>query len=228
MVRSPHLVADLDIGARITITQAKAPGYKFDMVTCDSGSPEPSPETRSIAVSVLKDRVVECTFTNTHTATPTLTIIRNFLVRRAESLLGEPTRPRLIERQRRFGQAGLKDALGAKVQGSLKDGQASFRTSLGRLTGDQTAAKAQALGVNAGDYGVATRGHRPGWDFWAGGRMAYTDGDGSLSSRFTVLRFGADYLVNDRLLFGVLVQYDYLRETSQSHSIKGGGFMAGP
>ncbi len=213
----------------LTITEQPAKGFKFDAVTCDAGAPDPRPADRAVDVTIIATETVTCTFKNTKVSTPTITIIRNFLLRRAEQLLGDTSRPRLIERQRRVASGSLKDTFGVDGGGSLKDGNVSYRTSLRSTMGDQTAAKAAAFDLNPAAYGITTQdGHRPGFDFWTEGRLSYFKSDGDVSGRFGVVRLGADYLVASSFLVGVLAQYDYLSEETDSYEISGQGFMVGP
>lgn len=223
---------DVNTGA-LRITETNLPkGFTLEKIACNGGSPKNDLANRRVDLDVNSGAEITCTFTNRNVGGPTTTIIRNFLNRRAEHLTGDTGRPRLIERRRSFAAPSLKDTLGLHGGGSLKDGQAGYRTSLGRAFGDRTAAKAARYGLNPGDYGVeaGSSRHRSGLDIWSEGRLNYfeTDGANGTSGHFGVVRVGADYLLTPSFLVGFLAQYDRLSEDGAGYSISGHGFMVGP
>ena len=74
---------------------------------------------------------------------------------------------------------------------------------------------------------------RYGLDIWVEGSFTYFDSDSKTSGdsgHFGLLRIGADYLVTDTFLAGMMVQFDDMEESSKSggYRIDGQGWMAGP
>ncbi len=239
---------DLKTGS-YTITEEALQGWQLRAAECFVGEESDGntvgafdPASRTVGLTIVPANTpttITCEFFNRRIDDRTTKIIRNFLFRRAEQLTGDTGRPRLIERRRVSRHTSLKDTLGVEGEGSLKDGSASYRTSLLETLGNQSAGKAERMGINPSDYGVSSgpTHHSGGWDLWSEGRLSYFDTDASYdgtksSGRFGLVRIGADYLVSPSFLVGILSQYDYLSEEADNagtgYKISGHGFMVGP
>lgn len=238
---------------QLTITEAEVDGYRLIAASCQVDKKDRrvlvNKRRRFIKVTVPKTGQLVCTFVN-RKGGGTITIISNFLKRRAEWLTGDTGRPRLIERrQDRYARSSLKDGWGINGQGTEREGRIGYRTSLSKLGGslrESTFDKAARLGVDASQYGRWDEpAYRGGWDIWSEGSWSYVKSDGgsaggtASSGQFGLVRGGVDYLVNPGLLVGVLIQYDYLRESAKADAaaqasgeggfeISGHGWMAGP
>lgn len=116
-----------------------------------------------------------------------------------------------------------------------------FSASLSKARQQQQDIKKQELRQLLGQEGYSALGagklldkHWKPWrfDVWAEGRYAYFKDDDSADAKghFGVFYLGADYVVNPWLLVGGLVQYDDMKETSNSETtrIHGRGWMIGP
>ncbi len=236
----------------MTITEAEVNGYRLIAASCQIDKQDLrariNKRRRFIKINVPKTGQIVCTFTNSKGG-GTVTIISNFLKRRAELLTGDTGRPRLIERRRdRYARSSLKDSWGIDGQGTEREGRIGYRTSLSKLGGslrESTSDKAARLGVDASQYGGWDEpAYRGGWDIWSEGSWSYFKSDGgsaggtASTGQFGLIRGGIDYLVQPNLLVGVLVQYDYLRERAETDAaahaseagfdISGHGWMAGP
>lgn len=68
------------------------------------------------------------------------------------------------------------------------------------------------------------------WDIWMAGRFSAFDIDGGHEGHVGLLSFGGDYRVSDRLLVGMMAEFDWAKEDNATldSSVDGNGWMAGP
>lgn len=245
-------------GNPYVITETALPnGWALNSITCDSGNPGPANiAQKNISVSVLAGQTTTCTFTNQFDRDDrTMDVIKKFINRRVDNLLShDPDRSRIQRRLDQQRQRSMKDTQPMKLRGNVssgsfhdfKDLNMKFSTSLSQLRAAalaQTAKKMQAaqsegyaLGFGSEQNHVESLFLKPQrFDIWAEGHYShYKDSEGGFTSDgdFGILYLGADYAVNEWLLIGALVQFDWTEEDIDGADlfgeIEGDGWMVGP
>lgn len=246
-------VRDLLPVGEYSISEAVVDDWLLTGISCNDANSSGDKDTRKLTINLEKDETVVCTFSNLkETDDPMDDITKKFIKRRVDNLLShDPDRSRIIRRLDDQQQPSMKDTQPMKLTGSLGNGDAigsskfSFSTSLSQMRA-AAIAKEQAKVTNP-EYGVGALGfgEHPQlapmaltpqkWDFWMEGHIShYEDGAGGFDSEgdFGVLYAGVDYSVNEWLLIGALVQFDWTDEdvsgTNLIGNVDGKGWMAGP
>lgn len=156
-----------------------------------------------------------------------------FIQRRMDRLLSAEPSSHQLERRRE-----ATSALQFSVNHDTTSGELASHLQLAGRLGQ---APTGGLDVSASDARPATQLSFAGnfaskdrnWYFWTEGQYSsYTDTTGPLEERkggFGIVFFGVDYLVNERLAFGVMALADRASETIDGHSdVSGTGWMVGP
>lgn len=199
------------------ISEALSPAFDLSGIACtgdNDGGSAINVNDGEVAIDLDAGETVICTFTNSSVNAPpseaeivetSQHVIRNFLYRRASILLNEqPDRARIVRKN-----PGLlwSDAADINIQASDNGVDAKFAVSTGEAW------------VN--DVDVWVEGHY----------STYDDNNGAaIEGALGVVYLGADYLLNEDLLVGVLGQLDWMSERSSGfgEDIDGNGWMAGP
>ncbi|MBK5570336.1 putative Ig domain-containing protein [Ensifer sp. SSB1] len=149
-------------------------------------------------------------------------LVRDFVRTRQNLLSSTVQTPGLLDRRR---AAAGTDPVTTAVTPSDKGARLGFSTSLTQIQAARDAAEAAA----AGETFVKT--DRP-FDIWMNGSFLFhkdEDDDSDKWGNFALFSVGADYLVNDRALFGLSFHYDYMTDpTDEDAELKGNGWLAGP
>ncbi|KSV75928.1 hypothetical protein N185_15900 [Sinorhizobium sp. GW3] len=149
-------------------------------------------------------------------------LVRDFVRTRQNLLSSTVQTPGLLDRRR---AAAGTDPVTTAVTPSDKGARLGFSTSLTQIQAARDAADAAA----AGETFVKT--DRP-FDIWMNGSFLFhkdEDDDSNKWGNFALFSVGADYLVNDRALFGLSFHYDYMTDpTDEDAELKGNGWLAGP
>ncbi|MGJ3230774.1 MAG: Calx-beta domain-containing protein [Oceanicaulis sp.] len=220
-----------------SIAQIAPEGWRLDTISCagdaDGGSVV-DVAAGTLALDLDPEEAITCTFANVrdeaYVQRITTTAIRDFMAQRADQLLTQS--PRIGERLRRGrAQAGAgfsADFTEGRFDTTFAASLASMR-EMGRAGdpfAEETAPAYAGFDLsNASAPGVL--------DVWI--QASYTgvedDRAGLASSnRFGLVYLGADLMISEDLLAGVLVQYDDMEtETGPLRSrVDGEGWMAGP
>jgi Autotransporter beta-domain len=199
------------------VSEALSPEFDLSGIVCTGDSDGGSVidvNDGEVTIDLDAGETVICTFTNSSVNAPpseaevvetSQHVIRNFLYRRASVLLNEqPDRARIVRKS-----PGLlwSDAADINIQANDSGVDAKFAVS----TGDAW--------VN--DVDIWVEGH---YSTYNDNNSAAIEGD------LGVVYLGADYLLNEDLLVGVLGQLDWISERSGGfgEDIDGNGWMAGP
>jgi len=195
----------------IIATDMTPAGFALSMVTCSDGTAG-NAASRRISVDVGPGEALTCTFSSIDTRTATVEAITSFLDVRAGVLsMSLPDAGRRIDRLRGTGGGGFDP-------GSFLLGYANVLDGAPMRFSGSLAALDQAIG-----YREPSR-----FDVWAEGTLGKTERGGA-SGDFVVGSAGADYLVDDGILAGVMVQVDSLTlDGPGSTQVSGTGFLAGP
>jgi hypothetical protein len=217
--------------AQYTITQA-------DLIQCSVTNEGTATGTGNAQVTAKDTETVKAQLCGSKDRTETL--IHGFLKRRVDLLASnEPDRPRLM---RRFNASPTSSANGSgpmMIVGSSESGQYSFGTSLGQMRAAAAQKKydevqRMSLGATSGPgYVAPSYGQTSAVDVWMEGHFQQFDdelGGADQDGDFGILYVGADYLVSRSVLVGVLVQFDWMDQQTQSLNadLSGRGWMAGP
>lgn len=216
------------------MTQATPDGVGNTRITCSDGDSTGEARNRTLRVNLDALEAVTCTITSISSRQKTVDTINRFLSKRADLILSsEPPSGRRIDRLKRgvggstplsFANGDLNSFLPFSAQLSTASDSYSLSTSFLQMR--QAAA---SLALAHGDQrGIR---HIPNyrWDAWFEAQYKKFDA-GPDTGHFAIAYFGADYLVNDNLLIGALVQIDDMEDNSASlsSSVDGTGWMMGP
>jgi len=217
-----------------TLTQSAPDGVGNTAIRCTDDNSSGNTTARTLTVNIATLETVTCTFTSISSRQKTVDTINRFLSKRADLILSsEPPSGRRIDRLKRgvggstplsFANGDLNSFLPFSAQVSTASDSYSLSTSFLQMR--QAAA---SLALAHGDQrGIR---HIPNyrWDAWFEAQYKKFDA-GPDSGHFAIAYFGADYLVNDNLLIGALVQIDDMEDNSASlsSSVDGTGWMMGP
>lgn len=213
---SPQTFSSLMPGV-YTIAETPLAGFALENISCtgddDNGSIIDIASS-SVEIDLDPGENILCTFTNAQSSLPpgvsaaqveelSSHAIRNFLYRRASALLSaQPDRARLTRKQ--------PEALGGVHTMNVSAGD-------GRVEAEFAA----STPVASNKLDVWVEGHYVSYEF---------DGGTNFEGDLGVVYVGADYLLSDNLLIGVLGQLDWASESAPTlgEDIEGGGWMAGP
>ena len=220
-----------------TVNVSVPAGVNILDITCTDGNSTGDPETGVISLNVEADEVLSCTVTATASASRATAAINDYLQHRTALLLAnQPDRNRRINRlQQGAGAERLSYVPGQLAPfnpvdfdfRSIGSGDYHVATSL-----DQVTRAADYMRLSTGNAGVdgSTHHTRDRFDIWFEATWTQFEGEGEADGQFGLIYLGMDHLVNDKLLVGALVQYDWLSETSVEYgsTIEGTGWMVGP
>lgn len=220
------------------VTQILPEGWRLDSLSCigdtDNGSVIDLAAGR-VDIDLDANETIICTFANTRDEAEvrlaTQRAIRNFLVRRADSLLNAA--PDLTRRVRDRNTTS-PGQFSADINGGNR--MVSIGASLAGMRNHAAASTPQMPGedgVRPADSGNA--------DIWLAANYASVSDERSgdaADSAFGVVQLGVDWAVDDRTVAGVMLQHDWADETTDEIAIRAGavrgarvsgsGWMAGP
>lgn len=216
--------ANVSAGAyTVSVGDIRDAGFALTDITCNDGDSVTDLATRSVALELSPGEELVCTFTSTNSRGAAQAAITDFLTGRNALILSH--QPDLQRRLDRLDGAqaggGSATAYGVSIPGSgklpfalsLADGQASASTSLSQLRSV----------VSGPDRSVQP------FDIW--GEALFSDVRlGSQDASFRIFHVGADYLVSDDLLVGVLAEFDSLNDKGalEAGEGEGDGYLIGP
>jgi outer membrane autotransporter protein len=142
----------------------------------------------------------------------------------------------LSDRENNVADRGINGPISANgnTDGLMRFGFATSLRDVARYAVESEARKAQDAGLGLTAGGPATRVTRPNpFDIWIEGKFSSfrdTRADNNLDGYFGLVTVGTDYVLNRALLFGTMVQFDNMRQSSkrQGTEVSGRGWMAGP
>ena len=218
------------------ITQTLPEGYVLRSVSCsgdtDSGTVS-DPLTGKIDLDLDAGESVSCVFENARDddaiRVATQRAIRNFMARRGDRLI--ESAPDLSTR---FTERAGSDGGSFAANGSALRTQMDFRTSLSGF-------RNQAANNAVGDNKDLMKPVMDGWDMWVSAEYARVEDErvgSGVDAKFFAAQFGVDYQIQNDLILGGLVQYDWMSEEDDELAqgvgavagakVEGDGFMAGP
>jgi len=218
-----QLVATRVVSGQYTVTMAdpRESGFALTELSCNTANATTSLSSRQAAISLAPGENAVCTFSAVNSRGAAQDAIEQMQAQRGALLLSNgPSFSRRMDRLSGTGSqpsgiqvAGLQlvDGRHAPVSLSMTDAATSLAVSLSGLTGDQ---------ANTG---------KGSFDVWGELTLAEFDSAGR-NGDFSLFYIGADYLISDRILVGVLAQLDVFDAGSQQNvgAASGEGFMVGP
>lgn len=214
------------------ITQSLPVGWELDTLSCagdaDSGSVIDVASGRA-DIDLDPNETIVCTFANSRdddaVRIATQRAINNYLVRRADRIVS--SLPQLNNRLRAHEESRAGDFAADVVGGE-------YRVA---MNGSLAGMRAQARdGADPDAVGNPSR-----FDLWVSAEFSGISDDragDSADSEFGVVQIGADWLINEKTVVGLLVQRDWMDETQETiavaaggispATIDGAGWMAGP
>jgi hypothetical protein len=161
--------------------------------------------------------------------------IRNFVSARMDTIVSNE--PDLFERLTRRPSASTTGTSGFAIDHTSGNSNLSFNTSLAGLKASFRA-KPQfqyqsSIMRKTGLFGhaddTAKESAEPKFDIWTKGTYSYSRND-TRRARSGLLYLGADWMVDEDLIFGVLTQVDWTEEEDEASAldIGGVGWLAGP
>lgn len=217
------------------ITHSAPAGLATTAMSCNDGNSSGDPSTGELTLSIDSLDDITCTISSVSSAQKASEVINDFLTKRADLLLStEPDASRRFDRLNRgFGNASatrfatgdLQSLLPFSVQINQSAGSYLMSTSLHQMR--QASAK-MSLAHSPGTDELLVDNYR--FDAWMEAEYKQfdygTDGEG----HFAVAYFGADYLVNEDLLVGAILQFDNMEDRSSANTstARGKGWMFGP
>lgn len=206
---------------RVALQDPRESGYALTALSCSDADSTTAVSSGEAVISLAPGEDVTCTFTVVNSRGAAQEAIQQMQAQRGALLLSNgPSLSRRLERvngaqvqQSGVQVAGLQLVSGdrAPVSLSMTDAVSSLAVSLSSLLGDSASAG------------------KGSFDLWGELTLAEFDSAGK-NGDFSLLYVGADYMVTDRLLVGVLAQIDTFDSSSAGHvgDGKGDGFMVGP
>ena len=214
-----------------SVTVTAPAGVRLTAIACDDTDSTADVSAATVSVTVDASEDVTCTITARSPVEETVETINRFLTRRADLILSsEPDPSRRFDRLKRgSGNAGpvsfsnddLKALLPFTAQGG--NGDYGFSTSLPQAR-RAIASAALALGPD-GDIAYVEN-HR--FDAWFEAQYKEFDAGADRRGDFGVAYAGVDYLLTPDVLVGALVSFDTMEETTDTGTVSGDGWMAGP
>jgi len=213
---------DLRAGTHIiTAADASAEGFALTDLVCNDPETEIALAQRQATIVLQGGEEVTCTFSSVNSRAAAQTAIQQALLQRNRLLLAnQPSASRRLDR----------------LKGQVSQGSGVSVAGLPILTANAVPLSARVS--NQGGYlaasllgarGSSAKTGKGSWDIWAEGTLANFDSLGQ-DGRFSVLYVGADYVANEKLLIGALVQLDDFKSESDTQvgDVDGNGFMIGP
>jgi outer membrane autotransporter protein len=220
-----------------TVTQSGPAGAGIASITCSDNDSTGDAATGVITLNVAAFETLTCTISSVDSRQKAVDTINSFLNRRNNLILSnQPNRARRMDRLRTGGtgvqrlsyQNGDLESMlpfSANFQ-TLASGNLEFSTSVTKAA----TGHAKFLLAHDGEPESTRMIYNHKFDVWLEASHNNFNASQGSGGHFTIGYLGADYLVNPKLLAGVLVQYDELLDASaQTNSrVKGKGWMIGP
>ena len=219
------------------ITQTRPSGFGNTSLSCSDADSTVDVLGGVVTLRLASAENVTCTFNSGDSATLATETINSFLTRRNNLLLSNgPTRGRRLSRLSQgigtsqtlsFQKGDLKSISPVNFNLlSLGSGSYSLSTSLSQV---ERAGTMFALAHDGDDDFTQTLKNRR-YDVWFEAHYSKFKGSGGADGHFGVAYFGVDYLVNNDVLAGFMLQFDSLEDVSAANntSVDGSGWMAGP
>ena len=191
--------------------------------------------TDSGALTDVQDIAVTVTIDGQLRREQTQRAISNFMSRRADQITASD--PDLVERLSQGGRDNSAgSALGFTADGSERNNQFAFSTSLRQVLRANDAAKTerraelgQMMALGQQSLGNSNDPSEPGFDLWVQGKWAHVE-DKTRKSDLGLMYTGFDYRLSPSLLVGMLAQFDWSNEKdeTQNTAADGFGWMVGP
>jgi hypothetical protein len=220
------------------LAQSLPQGWALESLTCagdaDGGS-DINAEAGTVNIDLDAGETIVCTFANARDEDAirlaTMRAINNFMVRRADRIMtGAPDlSTRLRDRQTSSPGRFSADVEGGNVMMNLA----------GSLSGLRNHAKANERQIPGASQTAEPDDAR--FDVWFAASYSALDDDRAgdrAESTFGLFQLGADWLVSENALIGVMVQIDEMSETAddlveaagaiRGAELEGAGWMAGP
>ncbi|MDJ0823264.1 MAG: autotransporter domain-containing protein, partial [Paracoccaceae bacterium] len=216
------------------IKQRPPEGFGSTAINCNDDDSTGNPRTRTISVNVDAQEAVICTVTSINSRQKTVDTINRFLTRRADLILAsEPRLGRRLDRLNRgFGNSSTltfsNGDLGAMLPFSfdpMSIGSGNYKFSTSLLQARQAAA---SLALAHGAYQDKMYVENSRWDVWFEAQYKRFDDGGSGDGHFGIGYLGADYLLSQDVLIGMILQFDTMEDESNGATTRGTGWMFGP
>ena len=214
-----------------SVTVTAPAGVRLTAIACDDTDSTADMSAATVSVTVDASEDVTCTITARSPVEETVETINRFLTRRADLILSsEPEPSRRFDRLKRgsgntgpisFSNDDLKALLPFTMRGG--NGDYGFSTSLPQAR-RAIASAALALGPD-GDIAYVEN-HR--FDAWFEAQYKEFDAGADRRGDFGIAYAGVDYLLTPDVLVGALVSFDTMEETTDTGTVSGDGWMAGP
>ena len=206
-------------------------GARLTAIACDDMDSTADVSAATVSVTVDASEDVTCTITARSPVEETVETINRFLTRRADLILSsEPDPSRRFDRLKRgSGNAGpvsfsnddLKALLPFTIRGG--NGDYGFSTSLPQA---RRAVASAALALGPDGEVAYIENHR--FDAWFEAQYKEFDAGADRRGDFGIAYAGVDYLLTPDVLVGALVSFDTMEETTDTGTVSGDGWMAGP
>lgn len=218
-----------------TVTQSNPTGVVTSSMVCSDGNSTGDVNTGVIALTIDPLDDVTCTISAVSSVQKTIDTINRFLTKRADLLLStEPSAGRRLQRLQsgfgnstptRFATGDLQSLLPFSAQIDQSAGAYLMSTSLHQM---RKASAQMSLAHSPGTEELLVDNTR--FDAWMEAEYKQFDYGADGEGHFAVAYFGADYLVNDDLLVGAILQFDNMEDRSSANSSTAGGtgWMFGP
>ena len=208
----------------ITAQDLSSAGFALTDITCNDSDSAVNLASRTVAIALSPNEDLVCTFTSSNSRDAAIAAINDFLTGRNALILSmQPDLQRRLDRLNggTGSSGGSAMAYGVPIPGA---GALPFSMTLG--TGQ--ARLSTSLASAAESFGDRDRGPKL-FDIWAEANFADTR-LGTQDGRFSIVHVGADYLVGEDVLLGVLAQFDDFSDKGvlEAGEAEGDGWMVGP
>ena len=225
--------AEIETGA-YTISQIAPEGWTLNSISCAGDSDGGSSidlDAGTLTLDADPGEALVCTFANVrdeaYIRTVTQQAIRSFMAVRADRILSESPD---LSRRLSSGRTGATPNAFAMdmTRGRMN---ATLSTSLSAIR--QEAEESEKQMPDAERFSLDGRTGRDSLDVWfQASYSSVSDERGGFKNEtdFGLYSIGADFMANDRLLFGALIQLDQAETITGdlSSEVEGTGWMAGP
>ncbi|MGY3669821.1 MULTISPECIES: DUF7933 domain-containing protein [unclassified Marinovum] len=216
------------------IAQTPPDGQGTDAITCTDANSTGNASRRELTAVIEPGENVVCTFSSIATRQKTIDEINTFLKTRGTLILSsEPGAGRRFDRLNRgFGGATQLSYSNGDLQAflpfsydfkSAQSGNYSFSTSWRQMR-----MAAESLALAHGDTDGIGFVEDQRFDVWVEGTYKKFETAGNDDGHFAIGYVGADYLVNQDVLVGVMLQFDDAKLYGDNSKVSGQGWMAGP
>ena len=204
----------------VTVEDLTPAGYALTSISCSDSDSAINVAARSVAITLSPSEDLTCTFSSVNTRDAATQQISEFMSGRAGLLLAnQPDAQRRISRlEGATPMGGSTSVAGFRLPGSsyvplnaaLNRGQGTLTTSLAQIR--NTRSDGEPLGASS-------------FDVW--GELHFGSSEfGSNDYDYQIAYLGADWLVSESALLGIMGQYDVLDASGDAP--EGDGWMVGP